>query len=92
MPPVFCVKSVEDVENICVSVFPSTKEFIRVSKQTKWQLRVESRRLRTEDPSLAMLARDSDTSSHWWLTITGPSPRVFPEVFILKTDKVVCFD
>jgi hypothetical protein len=41
------------------------------------------------------LARDarsgSDASSHRWLTITGPSPRVFAEVFILKILKVDCF-
>jgi hypothetical protein len=30
----------------------------------------ESRRIKTEDPSVAMLAQDSDASSHRWLTIT----------------------
>jgi hypothetical protein len=30
-------------------------------------------------------------SENCWLTIRPPSPRVFPEVFILKTLKVDCF-
>jgi hypothetical protein len=50
---------------------------------------VDSRKSKAEERrSLARDARDSDASSHPWLTISGPSPRIFAEMFILKALKV----
>ncbi len=42
-------------------------------------------------PWLLEFGRQTEVCPTGWLTIISPSPRVFPEVFILKTLKVDCF-